>query len=509
MDTYDPPLDLNDAGPTPEATEERISEWFADKSSADQPGPAVAVRAEAVADVSVESLGGELERSAFADEFRSTLADLLDVSEGRIEIDAITPGSAVVRFTIHPEGFPADQQNNHSVILRRALAISPARAAALALDRGLASTMGAGGVASGSIKQFTPMQLSCSHLNATSWPGGIGVDLSGSWSDAFMCPSAWHLQLDANCTPPCDKEVCCMCDAGTAGTNCQYSRGVTCNGHGEPTATGSCTCDDWYQDQIYQDEYDDLGVSLCATQMSREDTCNGCGDPTGASIIAGGGSYIVSPDDPGSGGRTWRLVAGHTGIISSGTNWGECDCDFIIPGVPWLDNITVNQFSSLNCKITSDNDDFYGYLNTSWWMIQLPVAIFLGIAITGRTVTGRTAAGGVLLDDDAFPLNVFSTCCATCKDDDKLCGVCLCSTLIFFFVWPPALAAAVLVGLLYCMYRCCEAAHRRRATSRPKASGFTDELNIPMQPITSRKPDGLNQDLLGGGGSGGSDAATR
>ena len=557
------------SGATPEATEERISEWFADKSSADQPGPAVAVRAEASVDVPIESLGGELERSAFADEFRSTLADLLDVSEGRIEIDAIDPGSVVVRFTVHPEGFPADQQNNRSLILRRALATSPARAAALALGR-LASeptTGGSGGVSSGGIKGITPMQLSCSHLNATAWPGGLGANLSGSWSDAFRCPSNHLLRLGAVCTPPCDKEVCCMCHADTAGPGCeysraytcnghgdptysgactcdnstragrrceysragtchghgdptasggcacdagydaceysrevtcdghgdptttggctcddgytglrcQYSREVTCNGHGEPTATGGCTCDDHYENGSIEDLYGNDGVKLCGQRMSREKTCNGHGDPTGASII----------DDKGA-------------------SLGVCDCDFnfAIPGAPWLDDDGVNGWASPNCDW--GDLEYDGYFNTSWWKIQLAVACCLGCATALQLGDG--------LDEDG--------------------GACVCFTVVFFFVWPPVLAVVIsvfaaailasllygLASLLYGVYRCCEAAGRAaspagRATSRLKAAALTDEFlvnDIPMQPITSRKPaGGLNQNLLGGGDGGDSGAAAR
>jgi hypothetical protein len=338
--------------------EQEISGMFRWSSSRFQPRPAVAVRSEVAVDCVTKPVGGELVDPAVVDELTEALANVLDVSEDRIEIKipsqddveavfnvTVAAYRAYIKITIHPVGDDggtrrlqsgdqtAEDQaiSDRRLVLRRAVATSPAAAITIAQGRlrmhaqNNSNKIGGFGASRCTIRQIVPVRLPCSNLNATPWLDGVGADLSGNWSGAFACPRERHiLRPDATCTPPCSGAVCCMCDEGghRAGPRCQYSRERTCHGHGAPSDAGSCTCD--------------AGHDGC--KHSREDTCNGHGDPTttGACICDdgyagfGGANYLR---DSGYGDYVWvadhckysreRTCSGH-GEPDAG---GGCTCD--------------------------------------------------------------------------------------------------------------------------------------------------------------------------------------
>ena len=73
-----------------------------------------------------------------------------------------------------------------------------------------------------------------------------------------------------------------MCGLGFAGSACQYSDSVTCNGRGSAQADGSCVCS--------------AGAAGIACQYSDVTTCNGLGSAQAdGSCVCGSGfeSFVV------------------------------------------------------------------------------------------------------------------------------------------------------------------------------------------------------------------------
>lgn len=62
----------------------------------------------------------------------------------------------------------------------------------------------------------------------------------------------------------CVLNKCTKCSKDTAGNHCQYTRDKTCNSHGTPNDTGTCTCDPGYVNFFSQ--CDVLGTDSCSAE---------------------------------------------------------------------------------------------------------------------------------------------------------------------------------------------------------------------------------------------------
>jgi len=92
-----------------------------------------------------------------------------------------------------------------------------------------------------SLQQLIP---NCNNSDTSKICNDLKIDQRLCDSDGLIKP------FGSNCLEPgkigVTADGTCICTKGYTGNICQYSRNDTCNNHGEPNNTGSCTCDELY-----------------------------------------------------------------------------------------------------------------------------------------------------------------------------------------------------------------------------------------------------------------------
>ena len=120
----------------------------------------------------------------------------------------------------------------------------------------------------------------------------------GRWgSSCTACPGGASTPCNGHgtCSQGLTGDGSCTCDAGYAGSSCQYSNAITCNGHGTASPFGTCTCDAGFSgaacDACDTNYYGYPNCVFCDAAT----TCNGQG------VCDASGACACSPPYAGAG----------------------------------------------------------------------------------------------------------------------------------------------------------------------------------------------------------------